>query len=113
MQQAKTRKTRRIQQVSATNLFGIFNHAIPLKTNDRITILHGPNGFGKTMMLKLLHALFGQSNYLLQIIPFDEFKVDFEDDTRLRVSKTSRLSKVTEKQHTPQRAMVFQAGGEE
>ncbi len=111
MQQAKTRKTRRIQQVSATNLFGIFNHAIPLKTNDRITIIHGPNGFGKTMMLKLLHALFGQSNYLLQSIPFDEFRVDFEDDTRFWVSKTSRLSKLTEKEHTPEREIVFQATG--
>ncbi len=57
MQQEKTRKIRRIRQISVTNLFGIFNHVISLKMNDRITIIHGPNGFGKTMMLKLLYAL--------------------------------------------------------
>lgn len=112
MQQAETRKTRRIQQVSATNLFGIFNHTIPLKMNDRITIIHGPNGFGKTMILKLLHALFGQSNRLLQNIPFDEFRVDFEDNTSFWVSKTSRSQEMIEEEvHKFEQEIVFHATG--
>lgn len=110
MQQAETRKTRRIQQVSVTNLFGIFNHTIPLKMEDRITIIHGPNGFGKTMILKLLHALFGQSNRLLQNIPFDEFRVDFEDNTSFWVGKTPRSYELTE-EHTAEREIVFHATG--
>ncbi len=111
MQQEGTRKRRRIQQISVTNLFGIFNHTIPLKMNDRITIIHGPNGFGKTMILKLLHALFGQSNRLLQYIPFDEFRVDFEDNTSFWVSKTLRSNGLTEDEHSVGREIVFHATG--
>ena len=109
MQQAETRKTRRIQQISVTNLFGIFNHTIPLKMKDRITIIHGPNGFGKTTILKLLHALFSQSNRLLQNIPFDEFRVDFEDNTSFWVSKTSRSHELTEEEHAVGQEIVFHA----
>ena len=55
MQQEEKGKVKRIRQVSVTNLFGLFNHTIPLKMDDHITIIHGPNGFGKTMVLKLLN----------------------------------------------------------
>lgn len=69
MQNEKYRRIRRIKQVSVTNLFGIFNHIIPLYMGDRITIIHGPNGFGKTIMLKLLNELFSQGSVVLQIYP--------------------------------------------
>lgn len=111
MQQEANKKTRRIKQISVTNLFGIFHHTIPLKMSDRITIIHGPNGFGKTMMLKLLHALFSQSNRLLHDVPFDEFRVDFEDDTSFWVTKTSRLKDLTEKEHTFEQETTFHATG--
>jgi predicted ATP-binding protein involved in virulence len=91
MQRKETKKTRRIRQISVTNLFGTFNHVIPLNMDEHITIIHGPNGFGKTMMLKLLHALFSQRNRLLQNIPFDKFKVEFDDNTGFWVSKTPTL----------------------
>src|SRR5437667_12688158 len=111
MQQEETKKTRRVQQVSVTNLFGIFNHVIPLKMDEHITIIHGPNGFGKTVMLKLLHALFGQSNHLLQNIPFDEFRIDFEDNTSLWVSKTPRSHDLTGEEHPLEYEIVFHATG--
>jgi predicted ATP-binding protein involved in virulence len=37
----------RIQQISVNGLFGIFDHVIPLNMDERITIIHGPNGFEK------------------------------------------------------------------
>jgi AAA15 family ATPase/GTPase len=119
MQQQETKKPRRIRQVSVTNLFGIFNHTIPLKMDERITIIHGPNGFGKTMMLKLLSALFStvdqlaESDQLLENIPFDEFRVDFEDNTSFWVSKTSRSRNLPEKTHPSKREIVFHATNQE
>lgn len=44
----------RIRRIQVTNLFGIFNHEIRLNLDERITILHGPNGFGKTIILQML-----------------------------------------------------------
>ena len=37
----------RITKVLVKKLFGIFDHEIPLNQDSRITIIHGPNGFGK------------------------------------------------------------------
>src|SRR5262249_42055018 len=110
MQQQATKKTRRIRQVSVTNLFGTFNHVIPLKMDEHVTIIHGPNGFGKTMMLKLLRALFGQSTHLLQKIPFDEIRIDFEDDTSFWVSKTPR-SDSTGSEQSIEHEIIFHSTG--
>jgi predicted ATP-binding protein involved in virulence len=80
----------RIKQISVTELFGLFNHIIPLNTEEHITIIHGLNGFGKTTLLKMLYALFS-SNYLyadFQSIPFKEFRVDFDDNSTVCVHKT-------------------------
>lgn len=77
--------------------------------NDNITIIHGPNGIGKTMILKLLDALFGQNNNLLLSIPFDEFRVDFEDGTSFWISKTPRLHDSIEGEHTVEQTVTFQA----
>ncbi|MGB8344911.1 MAG: AAA family ATPase [Ktedonobacteraceae bacterium] len=90
---------RKIKQISVTNLFGMFNHVIPLKLEDHVTIIHGPNGFGKTIILKLLSEifsqadmqLFGRSCETLRTIPFEEFRIDFEDDYSFWMKKTPHL----------------------
>lgn len=89
MQQKETKQTKRIKQISVTKLFGMFNHVIPLNLEDRITIVHGPNGFGKTVMLRLVKSLFSQNNTMLLKTPFSEFRVDFDDNTSLWMVKTS------------------------
>jgi len=43
----------RLTKIEVVNLFGIFKHTIPLNLTDRITIIHGPNGYGKTVLLSL------------------------------------------------------------
>jgi predicted ATP-binding protein involved in virulence len=111
MLQEDVSKPKRIRQISVANLFGIFNHIIPLKMTERITIIHGPNGFGKTMMLKLLNALFSQSNHFLQTVPFDVFKVDFEDNTSFWISKTSRLLNSTEEKNSSESGIYFHSTG--
>ncbi len=112
MQQEETKKTRRIRQVSVTNLFGIFNHVIPLKMDEHITIIHGPNGFGKTVMLNLLHELFSPESGFLQSIPFDEFKVEFEDNTSFWVSKTPQPQSF-KGELLPELTIAFHAAGKE
>jgi predicted ATP-binding protein involved in virulence len=68
----------------------MFDHVIPLNLDDRITIIHGPNGFGKTIILKLLDELFNHRISELRMIPFDEFRVDFDDGSSFWVTKTSQ-----------------------
>ena len=48
----------RITKISVKGLFGMFDHEIPLNQESRITIVHGPNGVGKTVLMELVHSLF-------------------------------------------------------
>jgi predicted ATP-binding protein involved in virulence len=75
----------RLKRIYVTDLFGTFKHDIPLNLEDRITIIHGPNGFGKTAVLKMLHALFNSRFSLLRSIPFSQFQVSLDDDSTVDV----------------------------
>ncbi len=77
----------RIKKVTVKNLFGIFNHEIPLNMENHITIIHGPNGFGKTVLLTMLNALFSSRYHELRRIPYSELSVDFDDSSNLRLKK--------------------------
>ena len=44
----------------------MFDHEIPLNQESRITIVHGPNGVGKTVLLKMIDSLF---NYEFRHVP--------------------------------------------
>lgn len=78
-----------IQQISVDGLFGIFNHVIPLNLDERITIIHGPNGFGKTAMLRMLNGFFNSRYSVFRTIPFVKFRVEFDNGSRVEVVKTS------------------------
>ena len=86
-----------IKQISVTGLFGIFDHVIPLNTNDRITIVHGPNGFGKTAMLRLLNGFFNSRYSVFREIPFTHFQILFNDDRIIDVVRDSVDFKINQK----------------
>ncbi|MBP0021337.1 MAG: AAA family ATPase [Cyanobacteria bacterium SBLK] len=99
----------RIKQISVNGLFGVFDHVIPLNMRDRITIIHAPNGFGKTIILKMLNGFFNSKISIFRTIPFKIFKVDFDDRSKIEVEKnsehsngTTRKDKVNFVLHQPQ-----------
>lgn len=77
----------RIKQISVSGLFGIFDHVIPLNIDERITIIHGPNGFGKTVVMRLLNGLFNSQYSELKTIPFSNFRVEFDDHSSVEIVK--------------------------
>lgn len=82
----------RIKQISVDGLFGIFNHVIPIKMDERITVIHSPNGFGKTVILRILKSLFNSQYSELRKIPFKSFKVEFENDEIIEIVRDSNDS---------------------
>lgn len=87
----------RINKISVTNLFGIFNHPVSLNMEDRITIIHGANGFGKTALLRIINGFFNSRYSELRSIPFTEFRVDFDDCSHLQVTKSIEQTNENEK----------------
>lgn len=86
----------RIQKISVTGLFGIFDHEIPLNIDDRITIVHSPNGFGKTVILRMLNGLFNSRYSVFRTIPFKNFRVTFDNSSAIEVVKNDKTSIKTE-----------------
>ena len=80
----------KIRQIEIKSLFGYFDHEIPLKENDRITIIHGPNGVGKTTVLRLVHDLFKRQFHSLFYTPFDRIVIHFKPKGILTVSRIER-----------------------
>ncbi len=71
-------KLRRVRLVEVTGLFGLYNHKIELNDEERVTIIHGPNGVGKTMLLRMLSELFNGHYSHLRRIPFTSLTVGLD-----------------------------------
>jgi predicted ATPase len=74
-----------ISRIEIKNLFGMFDHDINLKTKDRITIIHGPNGVGKTTVLKLIQDVFSAKFFALQAVHFKQISITFSNKQKLEV----------------------------
>ena len=48
----------RLTELHIEKLFGRYSHTVKLNHKERITIIIGPNGLGKTVCLKFIEALF-------------------------------------------------------
>lgn len=77
-----------IKEIGVTKLFGLFDYSIPLKWDEGITIIVGPNGFGKTTLLSLLDAFSHMDIYTLISSPFEIFSLTFSNDDVLRIKRT-------------------------
>src|SRR5690349_8690065 len=69
----------RVVRVSVRGLFGIFDHDIPLQSEERVTIIHGPNGFGKTVVLRMIVSLIEGRPDIFVHTPFEEFSLTLDD----------------------------------
>ncbi|MDI1428876.1 AAA family ATPase [Polyangium sorediatum] len=77
----------RVRRIKVTGLFGIFDHEIPLNMDERITILHGPNGYGKTKILWMLDGLLRGEWSRFASVPFDTFRVELDNEHVLGVER--------------------------
>ncbi|MEG4939353.1 AAA family ATPase [Microcoleus sp. F4-D5] len=78
----------RINKIYVAKLFGVFNHPVSLNMEDRITIIHSPNGFGKTALLRIINGFFNSRYSELRTIPFAELRIDFDDGSHLQITKS-------------------------
>lgn len=77
----------RLTQIEITKLFGIFDHVIPLSHDGNVTIIHGANGVGKTMLLKMVASLIGGRITIFEKVPFRQFKATREDGKTIIITK--------------------------
>lgn len=75
-------------EIRIRKLFGRFNYHFSIgdEANRRITILSGPNGFGKTMLLECLNAVSESDLSFFLNLKFDNFEVERENGN-IRIEK--------------------------
>ncbi|NIG21306.1 AAA family ATPase [Pantoea sp. Al-1710] len=61
-------------------LFGLLDYSIPLDENE-ITMLTGPNGYGKTMILNILHSILANRLNVLCTLKFEQITLYHQEGT--------------------------------
>lgn len=75
-------------------MFGIYDHDVVLNANERMTVVHGPNGVGKTVLFKLVQDLLAGSGVDLLKYPFQECRVEFTNAATLVAKRDAKGSTV-------------------
>ena len=75
----------RLERVEVNGLFNVYNHCIDLNIDDRVTLLHGPNGVGKTVVLRMIDAFLRERLGYFRTIPFIRFLLGFHDGSTLEL----------------------------
>lgn len=75
-----------ITSIEIHNLFGRFNYKISTKTGG-ITIITGPNGFGKSTILKIINALSNGDILYFNDLDFSHLTVKFDNRKKISMQK--------------------------
>lgn len=67
----------KLLRLNVSKLFGLLDYSIPLDENE-ITMLTGPNGYGKTMILNILHSLLGNHLNALCSLKFERIELHYQ-----------------------------------
>ena len=82
----------KLASINITQLFGRYNYVLNLTNNEDITIITGPNGYGKSTIIRMVYQLYLGNFYPLFSTVFSEFTLSFIHDkcqtVELRIKKT-------------------------
>ena len=76
-----------IKSIRVEGLLDAFDYEIELKLDDVATIIHAPNGYGKTTFLSLINTVFAFEFGTLVNFSFNNITFAFVDESELSVSK--------------------------
>lgn len=84
------------------SLFGLYNYNIDFfhKEEDKLTILTGPNGYGKTTVLTILDNLSPESLYYFYLLKYETIEIGLNDETYLLIDQSFSEKKDEEKDKT-------------
>jgi predicted ATP-binding protein involved in virulence len=81
----------RVEMIRVEGLFGLYDHEINLKRDERVTILHGPNGVGKSVLLRLVAAYFGGRYQEFVPTRFNSFTISLTDGSSVRIANLEKV----------------------
>lgn len=85
----------RVKSIHVKGLFGMYDHDVILNQQEHMTVVHGPNGVGKTVLFKLVRDLLAGTGVDLLRYPFEECRVEFTNGKVVAAVSDENLRKVT------------------
>ncbi|MGY6697595.1 MAG: AAA family ATPase [Roseinatronobacter sp.] len=82
---SEKRQSDTISKLEVYNLFGRFDHVINLDDDESISIITAPNGYGKTVLLRILDSIFNRRLNFFWKITFREIRVTLASGRRLEI----------------------------
>lgn len=76
-----------LKSITINKLFGLFDYNIDLNNVEDLTILTGPNGYGKTTILNIIYNLFNQRFFYFQKLNFELISFSFAEGQQIDVTK--------------------------
>lgn len=92
----------RVKSIHVKGLFGMYDHDVVLNEHERMTVVHGPNGVGKTVLFKLVQDLLAGPGVDLLKYPFLECRIEFTNAATLIARRNNEDSKVQVSSHRGQ-----------
>lgn len=78
-----------ISKLSVSDLFGRFNYEIELGEDESVSIITAPNGYGKTVILRILDSLFNRRLNFFWKIGFREIRVTLASNRAIEIFQDS------------------------
>lgn len=87
LQSYSLKKLKMLESIAIKKLFGLFDYHIKFDTVENITILTGPNGYGKTTILNVIYHFFNQQFFYFQKLNFEQIDFEFSEGKRIEITK--------------------------
>lgn len=87
LQSYSLKKLKMLESIIIKKLFGLFDYHIKFDTVENITILTGPNGYGKTTILNIIYHFFNQNSEYFQKLNFASITFYFQNQKTVELKK--------------------------
>lgn len=75
----------RLVEFSIEHLYGLYNHNISFDSSESVAILHGPNGVGKTAILKCINYLLSCNFSELRKLPYSKINATLSNGVHFKL----------------------------
>lgn len=84
----------RIKSIQIDKLFDLFSYDIPLDNPENVSLITGPNGYGKTMILNIIFNLFNRNFEFFKTLVFEKITLKLEEGFNIEIYKILKNIKI-------------------
>lgn len=84
----RTSRHEEISSLRVSKLFGRFDHNLEFGEESDISIITAPNGYGKTLILRIVDSLFNGRLHFFREIEFEKIEVSFRSGKSISISSS-------------------------